>query len=163
MPAYAKPAAQERQEQTMRAARAAASGPDRHPWPRSLLRMTEARLVDPAGAPQTHRDLIELVDAPSIADERAEARAVDRAAEARERDWATVPELARLIRVDQSTIKRAITRGDLVATRPGGSFGRYRLTWQAIRAYLVGQCGYTVAEVATLHTEWERGPAGVAS
>ena len=149
MPAYAKPAAQERQEQTMRAARAAASGPDRHPFVPSLLRMTEARLVDASGSPETHRELIELVDAPSLADERAEARAVDRAAEARERDWATVPELARLIRVDQSTINRAIRRGDLVATRTG-QYGRYRMTWQAIRAYLVGQCGHTVPEVAAL-------------
>lgn len=158
MPAVAKSAAQERQEQTMRAARAAASGPDRHPWQPSLLRMTEARLVDASGAPETHRELIELVDAPSIADERAEARAVDLAAEARERDWATVPELARLIRVDQSTIKRAIRRGDLVATRTG-QYGRYRVTWQSVRAYLVGQCGYTVAEVAALRVEWDRGLA----
>lgn len=155
MPAYAKPASQERQEQTMRAARAAASGPDRHPWPHSLLRLTEARLVDPSGAPETHRELIELVDAPSIADERAEARAVDLAAEARERDWATVPELARLIRVDQSTINRAIRRGDLPATGTS-HYGRYRVTWQAIRAYLVGQCGYTAEAVAALRVEWDR-------
>jgi len=99
-------------------------------------------ILDSSGSPQLHHAAMELLcSAPT-------------SASSGRRSWLSVPQVARLLELDPSTVRDAIKDGQLPATQPTGEGGSWRIRIDQFEAYLLAH-HYTHDHIRELRTTWQ--------